>query len=85
MSDDTEALPPEAPVEPAPELPPETEAAAPAEPEPELVSHPELDAEQAMAMSLATIGRLLADSNRRIVREQMKVDGVWYSIEVARP
>jgi hypothetical protein len=79
--DEVEALPPAAPVEAAPELPPETEAAAPAEPEPA----PALDADELMTLALATVGRLLADSNRRIVREQVKVDGVWYSIEVARP
>ena len=46
---------------------------------------PVVDTDALMATALETIGRLMADSNRRIVRDQIKVDGVWYSIEVARP
>jgi hypothetical protein len=78
MSDETEPLPPEA-TEPEPMPEPAPLEVAQSEPP------PVVDTDALLATALETIGRLMADSNRRIVRDQIKVDGVWYSIEVARP
>lgn len=48
-------------------------------------SHPALDREQAIANALAVLVRQVGSSDFRIVRRKVKVGGVWYVVEVARP
>jgi hypothetical protein len=49
-----------------------------------LASDPALDGENAVSFALATLVRVLGDSNHRIIRRKIKVGGAWYNVEVSR-
>lgn len=48
------------------------------------ISDPDVDRAHALGMALATVAKLMSNSNYRIVRQKVKAGGQWYNVEIAR-